>query len=316
MRFAVPYFRKDGGKWMAAANEIIIKYKDEDESALVDFIKNHPSQRIIIQIEDIYRFKRNSAINKYIFSKLKEEYKLTNWAVEFCAGREEITVMETWLKDTELIDKIPYFYSFTPQNYEQLDRLIHLNVTDIYIVGYLAFDIINVRRMINKKAKIHKNIRLIPNLCQSYWTDELSLSSFFIRPEDVELYEDYVDVMEIYAANLAQIEYADVYFDIYSKSGTWMGDLKEYLLDCNESINNIYIWKDFGERRLKCKKRCRADGSCNFCEQQREYIHLMERTMDKIGHIDSQVEEQEERETIIEDENIYEYIGEEAIDIT
>jgi hypothetical protein len=38
--------------------------------------------------------------------------------------------------------------------------------------------------------------------------------------------------------------------------------------------------------------------------------------MDKIGHIDSQVEEQEERETIIEDENIYEYIGEEAIDIT
>lgn len=315
MKFAVPYFRKDGDKWMDAANEIIINYKDQEEESLVDFLNNHLNQRIIIKVEDIYDFKKRSAINTYIFSNLIDKHNLTNWTLEFCAGREEIPIMEVWLKDTELIDKVPYFYSFTPQNYEQLDRLIYLNVTDIYIVGFLAFDIINIRRMINKKSKKRKNIRIIPNLCQSYWSDELSLSSFFVRPEDVGLYEDYVDVMEIYALNLAQKECADVYFDIYSKSGTWMGDLKEYLLGCNEPINNLYIFKDFGERRLRCKKRCKSDGVCDFCNQQRKYFQIMEKTMDKISNIKSQIPEAPE-ETDAEDENIYDYIGEEAIDIT
>lgn len=46
MKFAVPYFYKNGGDWMNDAAEIIIDiidFKDHTESALVDFIKEHSS---------------------------------------------------------------------------------------------------------------------------------------------------------------------------------------------------------------------------------------------------------------------------------
>ena len=310
MKFAVPYFKKNGGKWMDAADEVIIKYENNGELALVNFIKEHPNQRIIIDIINFDDFSHNK-LNPAIFRGLKTEHYLKNWALRF---NHNVPEVEGYLKDSGLLTfdlympEIDYFYKMPVETFEQLDRFLYTSASDVYITNALAFDLKRVKEKINK-AEFPPKIRIYPNVCQAYWKDITSIKSFFVRPEDVKLYEPYVDIMEIYAETLLQLTSADVYFDIYHNSGTWYGDLKEYLIGCNCSIYNPYVFTDFGERRLRCQKKCVINGSCNFCDSQLEYMELMNKTMDKMGKI-------EETEADVEDEDIRIYIGEELIDNT
>ena len=321
MRFAVPYYNKGGGKWMEKADEIIIKYKDNTEDALVTFIKNHLNQRIIVDILNFDLFE-SKAMNFYIFQNLKKKYELSNWALRFNVDTDRISEVENYMKDYNLsgFDEngkriTQYFYRYAAETFEHLDRLLYTSVSDIYITNALAFDMTRVKNKI-MSFESPPNLRIYPNICQSYW-DTKSIYSFFVRPEDVSLYENYVDVMEIYAETLYQKSLSDVYLEIYQKDKTWMGDLKEYLINCNESINNFYIFKDFGKRRLNCRKRCLIDNRCHFCMEQAQYIQLMEKTTDKIASIDSELAKQnifiqngDEGKNL---ETIQDYIGESKV---
>lgn len=292
MKFAVPYFRKEGGKWMEDADEIIILYEDNGEDSLVKFLSEHPNQRIIIDIKNFDAFTANAA-NPYMLRNLKEVHHLTNWALRINIRAEDISTVEIYMKDYDFstIDitsgqrKIDYFYNFAVETFEQLDRLLYTTVSDIYITNSLAFDMVRVKKKLDN-CELPPKLRVYPNICQSFWSDEMSIRTFFIRPEDVPLYEDYVDVMEIYAETIPQKAKADVYLKIYYHDKTWMGNLKEYLINCKEDINNFYMFKDFGQRRLDCRKRCVSEGRCTFCNDQNEYIKLMEVTMNKISNID------------------------------
>lgn len=318
MKFAVPYFYKNGGDWMNDAAEIIIDlidFESHTESALVDFIKEHPSQRIIILIKDVAKFWSNPDYPK-IIKNLRDNTELKNWAVCFNeTDVVEIYKIETLLRDNYFINEnvatIDYFYKAAISNYEQLAWIIKMTkVSDIYITTPLAFSVQDLTKMLKKVFSRKPFIRVYPNICQAMMSIP-SLNTFFIRPEDVHLYEPYVDVMEIYATELTHKKNADIYFDIYNKSKNWMGDLKEYLLDCKESINNLYIFKDFGEHRLNCGYKC-VVGKCNMCKNQKEYIDLMEKTQDKIAKISDTIE-REGLDTPNEDnvdEDIREYIGE------
>lgn len=284
MKFAVPYYAKDGGKWMNTAAEIIIKFeKGNTEESLVDFLKSHDKQRIIVDIMNFDDF-INFLEMPLIFKRLKSEYNLNNWALRFNVDTSRIDEAEIFLKDLGIIEdeqKIDYFYRRAAETFEQLQRLLCTKVSDVYITNSLCFDIVRVKNVLRSFAA-QPRLRIYPNICQSYWSQIKSIHTFFVRPEDVELYEDYVDVMEIYAETVPQKALADVYLNIYQDSKSWMGDLKEYLIGCNESIYNPYIFKFFGEKRLNCKKRCIIDGKCRMCFDQDEYIKLMSTTMNKI----------------------------------
>ena len=319
MKFAVPYYKNLNGRWMDAADEIIIKYENNTEEALVGFLQGHEKQRIIIDILNFDEFEGFSNI-PLIFKRLKSEYNLKNWALRFNVDTDRISEVEIFLKDQEMNGfdenferKIDYFYRYAVETFEQLDRLLYTCVSDIYITNSLAFDIVRVREKI-ETYEFPPYIRIYPNICQSYWNDAKTIHTFFVRPEDVYLYEDYVDIMEIYADTLPQKALANVYLEIYNKDKKWMGDLKEYLINCTESIYNPYIFKDFGKRRLNCKKRCIIDGRCKMCFDQDEYIKLMQKTMGKIENIDVKLAEQNifiKNGDIGEDlEDIKSYIGE------
>lgn len=315
MKFAVRYFNKDGGHWMERADELIINFDNHSEEALSAFITKHNKQRVIVDIKNFDSFKAKK-VNPYIFKNLIEVHNLTNWALRFNVSR--IEPVEVYLKDTGLISEvrtekdIHYFYNYPVETFEQLDRFLYTNVTDVYVTNSLAFDLKRVKEKIEAECEFPPQIRVYPNICQSYWADEQSIRSFFVRPEDVKIYEPYVDVMEIYAETIPQLAKADVYLDIY-KRGDWFGDLQEYLINCNQSIDNKYMFKDFGEKRLGCRKKCLVNANqCNYCLSQDKYLRLMSKTMDKMIEINQKVDvtDTDDNENI---EDIRRYIGEEEL---
>ena len=99
-----------------------------------------------------------------------------------------------------------------------------------------------------------------------------NFKSFFIRPDDINAYEKYVDVFDLGFLYMAESKQA-VLFDVY-KSGKWLGDLNEIIEHLNCDIDNTTILPNLGKMRATCEKRCVFD-RCNFCDRISEVAELM-----------------------------------------
>jgi hypothetical protein len=123
----------------------------------------------------------------------------------------------------------------------------------------LCFEIDKVAEI---AAQYNAQVRVYPNIAQSKWNNTAALKKFFIRPEDIDEYEKYVDVIEFYNVD----KQIDIYYDIYKQKKKWFGKLNEIILDFDSDIDNRYIIPRFAEMRIKCGKNCLKGGSCRRCE--------------------------------------------------
>ena len=89
--------------------------------------------------------------------------------------------------------------------------------------------------------------------------------SFFIRPDDIEKYAEYIDTF-ILSTN-TNIESLNTLYEIFAKDKTWFGDLKEIIPNLSESIDNRCLLSTFAEKRLNCGRRCLSGGNCSICKQ-------------------------------------------------
>ena len=91
------------------------------------------------------------------------------------------------------------------------------------------------------------------------------MERFWIRPEDTELYEPYVDIFEILPGQ-NDTSRLSVIYEIY-RDRQWLGNLNDIILDFSSPIvNNRGVNPHFGEMRLNCGKKC-VVGQCNLCPQ-------------------------------------------------
>lgn len=157
-----------------------------------------------------------------------------------------------------------YFYNLI-DNWDELTGYCSIGVSDIFVTGELGFDLERAA------AATHKNnvrIRCYVNMCQSRWLkDTTGLKTFFIRPEDLQIYNDYIDVIQ-FSLRDEDLQQQDILYQIYFKDNKWDGDLKEIIQGLKVSLNSYYLLgNEFGKRRLNCQKRClKGNSRCNFCE--------------------------------------------------
>ena len=250
MKYCYYYSRGDSFPYFNELAELSITYNKEDLT-LPQFLQEHKSQMINILINKVEDLER--------LTLLYDQYK-------------NIKIMFD-LKNEDLIKKIPnikipfFFYTFI-NNWDVLTQVLSFHPTDIYISDELGFELAAVAKMAHAAGA---QVRVLPNLAQTSWreieghmhTQFNGLKKFFIRPEDVELYEPYVDVME-FAGNEKQIA---TYYKIYAKEHKWFGDLNEIIIDLNYHIDNRGIVSTFGEQRLKCGKKCLKGQHCQICER-------------------------------------------------
>ena len=164
------------------------------------------------------------------------------------------------------------FLRYPISDWEMYQSLIARNVTDIYVDGQLGF---SMTALFNSKGDT--KIRVSPQVSASasLFSDYIEGSgpnTFYIRPEDLRLYEHYIDVIDFKETNQ---EKEDTLFTIY-KRGNWTGDLKDLIPSVAQSVQNPYLKPEFAEARLNCGQICKIPGRvCHLCLTQFALTNLV-----------------------------------------
>ena len=158
-------------------------------------------------------------------------------------------------------NNIPFFFTNFARTKEMVDIMRQMGASSIYIVESLAFDLKALQYM---REVYDLTYRVYPDVAQH--TKDLgeyvsSLKKFFIRPEDTEIYENYVDVFEFWRND----DRLSVIYEIY-KQQQWLGDLQDIIAGLGKSIDNKTLAPHFGQMRVCCNKVC-LEGKCYLCEE-------------------------------------------------
>lgn len=250
MRYAIHYNKNF--RYLNEVDEIVLDYKGIGD--IVKFIpkKFKPEQKIIIRIAEVEDIKN---VLPFLI-KLTKVHSNFIVQIDLFSQKEYIEL----LKD----NNIGFMFINFAKQFDQFYTMAELGAEDIYIVEDLAFF---VGRLQDIRHKYNINLRLIPDIAQSAMgTSHVipQITKFFIRPEDIDAYEDYIDVIEISRDNDRQSTIYEIY-----KQQQWSGNLEDIILDLDLQVNNLNIAPHFGPNRVNCGKRCMY-GRCNLCMEMQE----------------------------------------------
>ena len=248
MLFSVNYQSKNKEK----ADEIRCPYNQL--GLLYEFLKEHKDKRYLIAGDASEDPKR-----------LFEQIEIVSNAVQ------DYTIECTSILFTKRLIKDGYkaYVKFPVSDWETIHSFIEIGVSDIYVDSSLGFQLGKVYQLCQNKGI---KIRVSPSLSPTAAITGLKSNSFFIRPEDLNLYSKYIGVIDFRVTNQ---EKEDALFSIY-KRGSFIYNLKDLLEDCTFSVPNPYIKPEFGQARVTCGQRCLIPGhSCHLCETQIQLTNLV-----------------------------------------
>lgn len=259
MGYAIPFIRN-----FAYINQpgiqLNINYKPKIKE-LDNFLEQYGSYRINIIFSD---FNQNN--DPKIIKALQEKYPNSKLVLVLPYYEKEL---EEFLCQKNFL----HYYSQLVNTWDRFQGFLKLNVTDIFIAEELCFSIKDLKEQAQKR---NIDLRCYCNVCQSSWDDTPSLKTFFIRPEDIDLYKDYIDTFEFY---VGQKDFARIntLYKIYEKDKRWMGPLNEIIIGYEGNEESAFILPRFGEKRLNCGKRCFKNSRCRFCELSVETGELLKK---------------------------------------
>ena len=228
------------------ADEISILYIED--RGLVDFMEKFSSQRIILRI-NAANFPE-SEVRKLI--AIRKTYPHYRFAVAMGGYVQELgrTLREAGIE----------FFELTPcTDWERFNYLIKEGVSDINLSGPLAFDLVNVHRVLGILDPAVQ-VRVTPNSCLRLNPNTDPLIGFFIRPEDVSVYENFIDVLDFEG-----LEHQDTFYSIYAEQKMFLGNLNQCIYGFDKAIDNKGLISLFGERRKTCAQQCLKGGRCHRC---------------------------------------------------
>lgn len=259
MKYAIKYYKGGEDNLLTKADEIIIKYTHKT-TEIIDFVQKwRPEQRVIINVcEYTGREPLEDCLD--IFAAAAAAHPNIALTMNF----KKDDVINQRCKET----RIPFFYSDLVYSPDVLTLFINSGASDVYIANEYGFSLKDISTQCKYKGV---NIRIYPNVAQSsagYY--ENSFSCFFVRPEDIELYSDYVDVCEFYGP----LDKQSVLYNVYNDKH-WSGDLKDIIIGLEYSIDSRTITPYFGNARLRCNKMC-TYGKCQICKNTQKLAKTLE----------------------------------------
>lgn len=240
MKFAIKFYK--GCRIEREADELIIQYKEKNPN-LIKFVQERDSnQRIVIDVTELADIEDNLSILAAARQAHPQFAVLVSQDQNFFIFEEE---------------EIPFFFLEGASNLGELEGILRVGVSDIYITNDLAFNLKNVSAYCHNQGV---QVRVYPNVAQSSTRLFIEpLTKFFIRPDAVRVYEPYVDVFEFFGP----LDRQPVLYDIY-KDERWLGQLNEVILDLDKEIDNQTIVPYFDVLRTNCKRECGLD-MCGVC---------------------------------------------------
>lgn len=214
---------------------------------VLDYLKTHSNKRCNIILKD-------NEIPQYFYEQIN--------LIKAIAPNYTIAVNNFKILEKLLKENYNAYLAYPINDWETFMNLKELGVSDIIIDGALGFQMERI-----KQAKENINIRVSPTISLNATLappDSPNEYSFFIRPEDLHLYEDYIDIIDFQASTAVQEK---AYFDIYNR-GYYDYDLSILVPHLHCKVPNPLISsKLFATNRLNCEQKCKIPGKrfCSSC---------------------------------------------------
>lgn len=267
MKYCVHYSKNF--RHLTSIDEFILEYHGEvSRVPLLDMMqKAIPGQRVLL---DMSAFDENQVL---------DEIQYIVAAASVC--NNIVLILQPKLAEAdnllaELFEKdIPYFFNIRVDTVDEFIYFRNKGASDIYVVNGLGFSLKSL-----KDISEGMRIRVFANVAQTSSPESgASITSFFIRPEDVKYYEDYVDVIEFFGPD----NRASVLYEIYAIHQTWAGKLNDLILRLNCNIaNGLLAPSSFGAHRVGCGKKCQFN-RCYVCTRAAEMAETIAEKVEKIN---------------------------------
>lgn len=225
------------------ADEIMVEFRDY--RIISDFFADYPDKVIIL---DIPVDKMNVEIEPILKAYTEAS---DNFVCRLSSVRPEAT---RFFKEND----IKFYYAYPVDNYYDLKALDDLGVEYARIAPPLTHDM-------KHTGYFGCQIRAVPNVAyDAYIPRENGIIGGWIRPEDVEYYEEGIDVFEFEGG--LNLEQEKTMFEIYSQKKEWKGNLNILITNLNENVTSVGLPDEFGQIRATCRQRCTRNGTCHYCE--------------------------------------------------
>lgn len=260
MDYCLRFDKSIKSEWINEVAELKIRYNNALN--VYDFLTQHLKQRVVIYFRGDELLQE---IEQKAIIALKTERNMNNFVLcldeAFVYNKYLNANKKDWL---DLLEKlrnaaIPFFFSDPVRDFETLQYYINAGVSDVVIAENLGFKLDKVSK-ICKSRKV--KVRAIPNICQTP-LPQGNIYGFFIRPEDIPTYEQYIDVCEFSFKEGQQ----DTYYKIYAKDKKWFGNLQEIIIGLDTVLDSRFIIKQFAKVRSHCGKKCFEGNGCQVCDR-------------------------------------------------
>lgn len=269
MKYCITWYGDNNSKMLEKAEEINIDLsKVKDLTDLPEFCEQHPNQRINLCIDDF-----EDGMNEGYF-KIALDYQKDN-------PDKNIYVRLPWYNEAMNAVLLDYpdskhFFNMLVNTWDVFYGLAESGVSDIYITGDLGFELDKIQKIAHEREDgEYIQIRVFPNIAMSDWKYLDDIKKFFIRPEDVGMYNEYIDVFEFWG----DLEKQDIYYSIYKKDKEWFGRLNEIIIGFDSLLNSKTTLPRFSKKRIKCGRQCLKGGSCHMCNS----IEALSENLEKAG---------------------------------
>lgn len=221
------------------ADEIKMQYKDKDR--LIDYIEEFSDKTFILSIP-----KEEQELDWELFKTYTEKVNFI-----LCIDNLHLAALCN-------LHNIKFYWNYPIFTWYELDGILKLNPCYLLLNAPLFFDLKKV------KEKTDIPIRAVPNLAyDAYIPRDNGICGTWIRPEDIKIYEQYIDVFEFITDDLGK---ENTLLHIYKDNGAWPGNLNLLFTNFNINVDNRAILEDIAEKRIDCGQRCMSTSNCHYCE--------------------------------------------------
>ena len=163
-----------------------------------------------------------------------------------------------------------YLWSYPATTFQEIQSLKLLGVSEILIDGPLYFDLPQVKTLCGDIE-----LRVVANKC---FNNNLPLRNgicgTYIRPEDIEVYSEYIDHIEFDTQDLQK---ELTLLKVYKYDQNWPGNLNILLDNLKENVDNRAFRENFAEYRINCRQVCQRDERCHFCQSSFNLINAVDK---------------------------------------
>lgn len=238
MKFCLNY--SIGKEYLEKADEIKIRYMDR--RIVGEVAEQYPKKVIIL----------NHSVNDdpIDWDEMREYEILTqkNLILCLCSLEDCYEAKDRGLK---------FYYGFPAASWDEAQALKTLGVSYLRVAAPLFF-------CMPELQGLGVPIRAVPNVAyEDYLLHEDGVCGTWIRPEDVEAYENYIETLEFEDCDVHKEQ---ALYRIYAEQKTWPGDLKMIISNLDYDGSNALILTEFSRNRRNCGQICmRPRSSCHMC---------------------------------------------------